>query len=102
MLFLLLTTCSVPRPLRWVDLNSMDVTIRPAVPRMENSIRRAFWLSSGSLYGRTTALPKESAAEANTVDLMEDATTGLPSTILENRFGFTTAPAVPGEKQQKY
>ena len=91
-LFLLLTTCSVPRPLRRVDLETVDVTIRPAVPMMENSIRRAFWLSSGNLYGRTTSLPKELAAEANTVDLMEDATTGLPS----------TAPAVPGEKQQKY
>ena len=96
MLFLLLTTCSVPRPLRRVDLGTMEVTIRPAVPLMENNIRRAFWLGSGGLYGRTTVLPKESAAEANTIDLVEDFTTGVPSTVLEERFDVTTAPAMPG------
>ena len=80
-LYLLLSTCGVPRPLRRVDLETVDSTYRPAIPLLDNNIHRAIWLGSGNLYGKVTAVPEEVAVKANTGQFVDDWTTDSPSTL---------------------
>ena len=85
-LYLLVSTCGVPRPLRRVDLEDVGSTYRPATyrPMLDNRqkmMHRAIWLGRGSgLYGRVTAVPEEVAVRANTGQYVEDYTTDSPTT----------------------